>query len=236
MKTIKSIISGIFISGILSMASVHAQIPVTDTAAISKSWTAHLAEIAKWAEQLRAMEQQYSQLKMQYNSITGARGMGQLMNNATRQALPDDFTQSYNRLLTLGQGGASNDARIIYETIKKLDCARFQDSNAKLQCQAQAYAEPENAAFINNALKSSQERATQLHQLVSQIDSATDLKAATDLSNRIAAEQSMLQNEQTLVSLALAQRQSQSSLMAQASAEEGKRAIKENTANPFIGR
>jgi len=233
MKTIKSIISGIFVTSILSMASVHAQIPVTDTAAISKSWTAHLAEIAKWAEQLRAMEQQYSQLRMQYNSITGSRGMGQLMNNVSRHVLPDDFIQSYNRLLTLGQGGASNDARIIYETIKKLDCARFQDSNAKLQCQAQAYAEPENAAFINNALKSSQERAAQLRQLVTEIDSATDLKAATDLSNRIAAEQSLLQNEQTLVNLALAQRQSQTSLVVQSSETEGRRAILENTGSPF---
>lgn len=233
MKTIKTFISGILVSGILSMAPAYAQIPVTDAAAISKSWSAHLAEIAKWAEQLRAMEQQYSQLRMQYNSITGSRGLGQLMNNATRQTVPDDFMQSYNRLLTMGQGGASNDARIIYETIKKLDCARFQDPNAKLQCQAQAYAEPENASYINAALKSSQERAAQLNQLVMAVDTTTDLKAATDLSNRIAAEQSLLQNEQTLVNLALAQRQSQSALVVKANQAEGRRAILENTGSPF---
>lgn len=225
---IKSIISGVFVSGILGITPAHAQIPVTDAAAITKSWTAHLAEIAKWAEQLRSMEQQY-------NAITGSRGMGQLMNNASRQVLPDDFTQSYNRLLTLGQGGASNDARNIYDMIKKLDCERFQNPNARLQCQAQAYAEPENAAYINAALKSSQERAAQLSQLVTQIDSATDLKAATDLSNRIAAEQSLLQNEQTLVNLALAQRQSQSALVVQSNETEGRRAILENTGSPFGG-
>lgn len=234
MKTVKSIIAGVFVSAIFGMAPAHAQIPVTDAAAITKSWEGHLAEIAKWADQLKAMERQYSQLKSQYDAITGSRGMGQLMNNATRQVLPDDFTQSYNRLMTLGKGGVSDDAQSIYNVIKKLDCSRYQDSNAKLQCQAQAYAEPENASYINGALEAAQQRAEQLRQLITQVDGATDLKAATDLSNRIAAEQSLLQNEQTLVNLALAQRQSQSSLVVQASAEEGKRAIKENTANPFV--
>ncbi|BBL36051.1 Type IV secretion system protein virB5 (plasmid) [Nitrosomonas stercoris] len=233
MKTFKFIIFTIFLYSTFGTSSVHAQIPVTDTAAISKSWTAHMAEIAKWTEQLRAMEQQYSQLRMQYDSITGSRGLGQLMNNASRQTLPDDFIQSYNRLLTLGQTGASSAARRIYENIKKLDCDRFHDSNAKLQCQAQAYAEPENAAFINDALKSSQERAAQLQQLVLQVDRATDLKAATDLSNRIAAEQSLLQNEHTLINLALSQRQSQSALVVKANEAEGRRAILENRSSVF---
>jgi type IV secretion system protein VirB5 len=180
------------------------------------------------------MEQQFNQMKAQYDAITGSRGMGQLMNNPTRQALPQDFTQSYDKLMTLGQGGASQDARKIYNVIKKLDCSRYQDPNAKLSCEAQAYAEPENAAYINGALAASQARAQQLKQLLSQVDSTTDLKASTDLANRIAAEQAMLQNEQILVNLALAQRQSQSGLVVQASAEEGKRAIRENTANPFL--
>jgi len=235
MKPIKSILAGVFISAIFGMAPAHAQIPVTDTAAIAKSWESHLAEIAKWADQLKAMERQYSQLKSQYDAITGSRGMGQLMNNATRQVLPDDFMQSYNRLMTMGQGGVSDDARQIYDVIKKLDCSRYQEPNAKLQCQAQAYAEPENASYINGALEASQERAAQLRQLLTQVDSATDLKAATDLSNRIAAEQSLLQNEQTLVNLALAQRQSQSALVVQASEAEGRRAILENTGSPFGG-
>lgn len=236
MKPIKSILAAVLVSGTFGLAPAHAQIPVTDTAAIAKAWEGHVAELAKWVDQLKAMEQQYTQLRAQYDAITGSRGMGQLMNNATRQVLPDGFAQSYDRLMTLGQGGVSNDARKIYDVIKKLDCSRYQDSNAKLSCEAQAYAEPENASYINGALEAAQERAVQLRQLLTQVDGAADLKAATDLSNRIAAEQSLLQNEQTLVNLALAQRQSQSSLVVQASAEEGKRAIKENTANPFVGQ
>lgn len=235
MTLIKLIIAGIFANTVLGVAPAYAQIPVTDTAAISKATSEHLAEIAKWVDQLQAMEQQFNQMKAQYDAITGSRGMGELMNNVTRQALPQDFTQSYNKLMTLGQGGVSQDARKIYNVIKKLDCSRYQDPNAKLTCEAQAYAEPENAAYINGALVASQARAQQLKQLLSQVDSATDLKAATDLSNRISAEQAMLQNEQVLVNLALAQRQSQAALIAQSKREEGIKAIMSNTADPFGG-
>lgn len=212
-----------------------AQIPVTDAAAIAKAASEHAEQIMKWVDQLNAMKQQYDQLQAQYNAITGSRGMGQLLNNVTRQVLPQDFTQSYNELVTMGQGGASADAKKIYDVIKKLGCSTVKDPNSKLSCEAQAYAEPENAAYINGALGAAQAREQQLQQLVSQVDSATDLKAATDLGNRIAAEQSMLQNEQTLVSLALAQRQSQAALLAQAKREEGKQAIMTNTADPFGG-
>lgn len=218
---------------VLCTAPAHAQIPVTDAAAISKSWEGHLAELAKWADQLRAMEQQYAQLKSQYDAITGFRGMGQLMGNATRQVLPDGFTQSYDRLITMGQGGVGDGAKKIYDVIKKLDCSHYQDPNTKLSCEAQAYAQPENATYINGALDAAQERAQQLKQLIGQVDSAADMKAAADLANRIAAEQAMLQNEQTLVNLALAQRESQVALIAQARREEGKKAILTNTANPF---
>jgi len=232
-KLIKSIIAGGFIVTTLSVTLSYAQIPVTDTVAIEKSAAQHLAEIAKWADQLKAMEQQFNQMKAQYDAITGSRGMGQLMNYPTRQVLPQDFTQSYDKLMTLGQGGASQDARKIYNVIKKLDCSRYQDPNAKLSCEAQAYAEPENAAYINGALAASQARAQQLKQLLSQVDSTTDLKASTDLANRIAAEQAMLQNEQILVNLALAQRQSQSMLIIQAREAEGRRAIRENKSSVF---
>jgi type IV secretion system protein VirB5 len=232
-KLIQSIIAGGFIVTTLSVTLAYAQIPVTDTVAIEKSAAQHLAEIAKWADQLKAMERQFNQMKAQYDAITGSRGMGQLMNNPTRQVLPQDFTQSYDKLMTLGQGGASQDARKIYNVIKKLDCSRYQDPNAKLSCEAQAYAEPENAAYINGALAASQARAQQLKQLLSQVDSTTDLKASTDLANRIAAEQAMLQNEQILVNLALAQRQSQSMLLIQAREAEGRRAILENKGSPF---
>lgn len=233
MKPIKSILAGVLVSSIFGLAPAHAQIPVTDTAAISKAWEGHVAELAKWVDQLKAMEQQYNQLRAQYDAITGSRGMGQLMNSATRQMLPDDFTQSYDRLLSLGQGGVSSDAQKIYDVIKKLGCSDYSAGPQRNSCEAQAYAEPENAAYIDQAIQSAQQRARELNQLLANVDSATDMKAAADLGNRIAAEQSMLANEQTLVQLALAQRQSQKSLLAEANRETGRQAVAEGKYNPF---
>lgn len=60
-----------------------------------------------------------------------------------------------------------------------------------------------------------------------------DMKAATDLANRIASEQAILQNEQTMVNLALAQRQSQAALMTQQRSEAARKRRLENTYNPI---
>lgn len=217
----------------LTPLAIHAQIPVTDAAAITRSWEGHLEEIAKWADQLNAMKQQYAQLQRQYDALTGSSGMGQLMKQGLRQQLPDDFTQSYERLILLGRAGASEDARAIYEAVKQRGCDGWLNENARQSCEAKHYAEPENAAYINKALQLAQTRANQLQQLLNQIDGATDLKTATDLGNRISAEQTLLENEQTLVNLALAQRQSQAALIAQANAERNRKRLLENDHNPM---
>lgn len=232
MKTYRQLIVLAVLTSLLVSPAV-AQIPVTDATAIERAWAGHVEQITKWADQLNAMKQQYDQLQRQYDSITGSRGMGELMSNATRQFLPDDFTQSYQKLVSLGQGGASSEARQIYDAIKQMGCTNYQDLQARRSCEAQAYAEPENAAYIGDALSFAQERAQQLQQLLSQVNVASDMKAVADLGNRIAAEQAMLQNEQTLVNLALAQRQSQLVLVAQAKAEQNRKRLLENQRNPL---
>ena len=54
-------------------------------------------------------------------------------------------------------------------------------------------------ATSQQALQSSSQRFASLQQLINAIPSATDQKGALDLQARIAAEQAMLQNEQTKV-------------------------------------
>ena len=67
--------------------------------------------------------------------------------------------------------------------------------------QAQAHLEPPVVALLQAtsraALANSSDRFASLQQLIGAIGSATDQKAALDLSARIAAEQGMLQNEST---------------------------------------
>ncbi len=215
------------------VGQVHAQIPVTDAAAIAKSAADNAEQLLKWVEQIRQMEQQYKQMEREFQSITGARGMGDLLNNSSRLITGESFEKNYRDLLSMGESGASPEAKEIYAAIKELGCSNYESQSQKATCEAQAYAAPEMAAYVEGSLKAARERANDLQQLVAQVDSTTDMKGAADLANRISAEQAILQNEQTMVNLALSQRQSQSELIALKKFEEGKKAIKTNTLNPF---
>ena len=221
------------IFSLMASSISYAQIPVTDSAAIAKSAADNAEQLLKWVEQIRQMEQQYKQMEREFESITGARGMGQLLNQTTRLGLPDGFETNYRDLIQSGAAGASPEARTIYEAIKQAGCAMIEGQSARAACEAKAYAQPENAAYIEQAIDQARDRANDLQQLIAQVDAAPDMKAATDLANRIASEQAILQNEQTMVNLALAQRQSQAVLMTQQRAEAARKRRLENTYNPI---
>ena len=71
------------------------------------------------------------------------------------------------------------------------------------QEQAQLQSSRNSAALMQatsqQALQASSQRFTSLQQLINAIPTATDQKGALDLQARIAAEQAMLQNEQTKI-------------------------------------
>lgn len=57
------------------------------------------------------MERQYKQMEREYESIIGSRGMGELLNQATRLTLPDGFESNYHDLIQNGEAGASAEAK-----------------------------------------------------------------------------------------------------------------------------
>ena len=62
-----------------------AQIPVRDDASIAET-------IAKWKIQYDQMNSQIDQMKQQYESLTGSRNLGQILNDAAlRDYLPNDW-------------------------------------------------------------------------------------------------------------------------------------------------
>lgn len=230
MNFVKKLVAAAFMSVTLSSAS-YAQIPTIDNAAIAKSAADNAEQLLKWVAQLQEMERQYKQMEREFESITGNRGMGQLLDQVTRLGLPDDFENNYRDLIQSGAAGASPEAHAIYEAIKQAGCTMIEGQSTRTACEAKAYAQPENAAYIEQAINQARDRANDLQQLIAQVDSAPDMKAATDLANRIASEQAILQNEQTMVNLALAQRQSQSALMTQQRAEAARKRRLENQSN-----
>ena len=220
---VKKLISCLGLGLFISSVSYSQGIPVVDSSAL-----------AKWAIQVAEMKKQYDQMEMQYQSMWGNRDMGQLLDDGVTLVVEEGFENNYLDLITQGEGGATEKAKEIYAAIGA-GCHNRVTESGRANCEATAYAQPENAAFIMDSLEKGRDRVDGLSGLIEQIDRAEDSKAAADLANRIQAEQAILQNEQTMVNLALAQRQSQIELIAQKRKEENRRKLFENTDNPAKG-
>jgi type IV secretion system protein VirB5 len=169
-----------------------AQIPVRDD-------TFRFETIAKWKMQYDQMVTQIDQMKQQYESLTGSRGLGQIMNNpALRDYLPNDWQGVYDAVKSGGYSGLSGRALSIYEGNKAFDaCAHFKVADQRTHCEAQAVKGAQDKAFALDAYDKAKSRLNQIDQLMAKINDTPDPKAIAELQGRIAAEQAMIQNEQT---------------------------------------
>lgn len=203
MKILKKLVGAFTITFGLSMGgTAHAGIPVIDGAAIAQA----VLQVQSWAQQYQQMVQQIQQAQQQYNSISGIRNMGSLVNNpALRQYLPADYATILSQ--GVGQWSAIRDAA------KKFDVSLT--SLAASSDAAQAFQQAAKQAAINRAgaeegFKTASQRFSDIQVLLDKVNNAPDAKDMADLQGRIQAEQVMMQNEanklQMLASLASAQR------------------------------
>lgn len=176
-----------------------AQIPVTDGASIANSIQQQIETMAKWKMQYDQMVSQIDQMKQQYQSLTGSRGLGDILNNpALREYLPSDWQGVYDAVKSGGYSGLSGRAQSIFEENKVYDlCGNLADSQQRTHCEAQAVKGAQDKAFALDAYDKAKSRLTQIDQLMAKINDTSDPKAIAELQGRIAAEQAMIQNEQT---------------------------------------
>lgn len=191
--------SCILAAGIAASSAAFAQIPVTDGASIAKSVENQIETMAKWKMQYDQMVSQIDQMKQQYAAVTGARGMGELFNNPQlRDYLPQDWQGVYDSVKSGGYAGLSGRAESIYDNSKVYDaCAGFVSNEQRTNCEAQAVKGAQDKAFALDAYDAAKNRLNQIDQLMRQINQTQDPKAIAELQGRIAAEQAMIQNEQT---------------------------------------
>ncbi|WP_241149342.1 type IV secretion system protein, partial [Pseudomonas viridiflava] len=94
--------------------------------------------------------------------------------------------------------GLDGRAETIYADNKVFDaCQSFAQDEQRTACQAQAVKLSQDKAFALDAYDQAKGRLRQLDQLMGQIDKTQDPKGIAELQGRIAAEQAMIQNEQT---------------------------------------
>lgn len=182
--------------------TVSAQIPVTVTTQATDSpmtVAEFAANTARWAQQVEQMTSQINQMKQQYQSITGSRGLGTIMNNpALRDYLPQDWQRVYDSVQSGGYAGLSGRAAQIYNDRKVYDaCSQFMTTQQRTSCQAQAVKPSQDKAFALDAYDAAKDRLRQIDQLMGKINDTADPKAVAELQGRISAEQAMIQNEQT---------------------------------------
>lgn len=178
---------------LLAMNAAQAQIPVTDVAGL----TQQVQQVISWGQQLQQMKAQIDQQKRMYESMSGSRGLGHLLNNpALRNSLPQDWQKVYSAIQNGGYKGLSGAGRAIRDANKIYGCENFSASVAKL-CERQAVKSAQDKAFAQDAYSVAQARLDNIQGLMSQIDQTEDGKAIAELNARIQAEQAMIQNEQT---------------------------------------
>jgi len=180
-----------------------AQIPVTDVASITTQVTNQIETIAKWKMQYDQMVSQIDQMKQQYESLTGSRGLGQVMNNpALRDYLPGDWQGVYDAVKSGGYAGLSGTARTVYDQNKIFDgCAHIGNAQQRTECEARAVKPAQDQAFALDAYDKAKSRLNQIDSLMAKINDTPDPKAIAELQGRISAEQAMIQNEQTKLQL-----------------------------------
>jgi type IV secretion system protein VirB5 len=136
-------------------------------------------QFTKWKDQYDQMEKTIDQGKQTYSAITGARGMGNIMNSPDlKNALPSEWGNVLNSVKGTGEFASE---RSKYPN---------DPSRPKLMVMYDTLAA--NSANFSTEFKRTQQRITNVQSLMSQIDSASDPAAKQDLTNRLVSEQNAI--------------------------------------------
>jgi type IV secretion system protein VirB5 len=174
-------------------------IPVIDVTAVANL----VQQIAYWKDQLTAMGNQLAQLQQTFASVTGTRGMDGVMpvTQQQRNYLPPD----YNELMATVNGTSTTysdlTAQIQQSITSNAILTTAQLNTLTPEMRQQIESARSSAAMVSTlsqaAYQNTSQRFGALQQLITTIAVTGDLKSIQELQTRVAAEQTMLTNEQT---------------------------------------
>lgn len=151
-------------------------IPVFDGAASAQRQTNFIQQIAEMGKQLAQMKNQYEQQVKQFKSMTGSRNMGNVLRDTVKDQLPSEWSDIYKQAKNIDYKSEINAKSYDSEQMDKnllKNQKSLQESFAKVEKQ-----------FVN------------LQTLLDQVNLTQDMKAATDLQNRISVQQATIQTTQ----------------------------------------
>jgi len=180
----------------LAAASAQAQWAVVDIPATVQL----VQEVLTARQQLLTLKSQLQQAQQVLESMSGARGMQQLLGGVNRNYLP----ATWNQLMALSQnssgayGSLSANVQSIIGSNAVLSPQRLATLSPADQQQilAARQSSATRLAISESALVNASNRFAAIQSLINAMSSATDQKGILDLQARINAELGMLQNEQ----------------------------------------
>ena len=185
------------IAGLMAGRFAQAQFAVIDVSAVNQL----IGQARTLEAQLQTARDHLDQARAEFNSMTGSRGMQNLLAGVQRNYLPLDWPGLQQVMAGAASGTGGSLAAAISGSVKAdavLSPAQLASWPADVQQQISAArlltALHQNIA--RTALATSSARFTSLQQLIQALPSATDQKAVLELQARIGAESVMLQNEQ----------------------------------------
>jgi len=178
-----------------SAPAAHAQWAVIDVGAIAQL----IQQLATMRDELTTAQNELAQAKQEYSALTGSRGMQSLLPGVRRNYLPSS-AGDLQALLGGGPGGYPAVALLMNSAISANAILTDPQLSALLPADAQAVRAQRRSiallqALAGSALPMESGRFDSLQTLISAIGDTADPKASMDLQDRIAAEQTMLQNE-----------------------------------------
>jgi type IV secretion system protein VirB5 len=181
-----------------AMPTAQAQWAVIDAPAILQL----IQEVQTAAQQLATAQNQLLQARQALQTMTGDRGMQQLLSGTNRNYLPANWTEVTGALQgSSGYGALSADVQNIISANTVLSPQRLATLSPSAQqlIQAQRQWTAMQQALARQALANASNRFASIQTLIAAIPTASDQKGILDLQARISAELGMLQNEQTKV-------------------------------------
>lgn len=198
MKTVRALVFSVIICLCMGVGPrAHAQFAVIDVSALAQL----LQQVQTLSQALTAARGQLAQAQQEYQSITGDRGMQNLLSGTVRNYLPSNMTELAAALSVVNSGnsGLSSTIQAAVQSNAVLTTQQLAALPANQQARIAAWRNTIALlqGITSSALSNSSNRFAAIQQLISSIGTAADQKAALDLQARIAAEAGMLQNEQT---------------------------------------
>jgi len=192
-----SLLLGCLAISMTMMPAARAQWAVIDVGAIVQL----VQEVQEMEQEVAVARSQLQQADQALQSMSGNRGMQNLLSGTNRNYLPSNWNQLSGSLQTSGSGypGLSNDVQsaVAANAILTPQRLAMMPQSEQQQVQSDRLWVAAQQVLSRDALANASNRFAAIQRLIDAIPNAVDQKGILDLQARISAELGMLQNEQT---------------------------------------